>query len=275
MLGARGVSAVDAYRGLYRIEELRREAARTFSAVDLMVVPTSPSIYPISKVLAEPRSLNTQLGYYTNFANLLDLAALAVPAGFRADGLPVGITLIGKSASDAQLAALGEAFHRATGGLLGATGKTYATFNPPRAPAAATANDSKRIRVAVVGAHLSGLPLNYQLREAGAALVSACRTAPKYRLYALPNTSPPKPGMVRVAEGGSALELEVWAMPAAAFGRFVALIPSPLCIGSIELEDGSSVHGFLCESHAITNAQDISRYGGWRGYLRASAPTAS
>jgi allophanate hydrolase len=251
---ARSLDAVAAFRGLYELESLRRVTARAWDLIDVLVVPTAPTIYSIDQIRAEPRKLNARLGVYTNFVNLLDLAALAVPASMRPDGLPSGITLIGPHGTDAWLASVGSAFHRSTGLPLGHTGETQGT----------------RSTVAVVGAHLSGLPLNHQLRDAGASLVRACRTAPIYRLYALPNTTPPKPGMVRVgaADTGHAIEVEVWSIPSSTYGAFVAGVPAPLSIGTLLLEDGTSVQGFLCEPYALTGATDISHHGGWRAYLR-------
>jgi allophanate hydrolase len=251
---ARSLDALAAFRGSYELESLRREARRAWDLIDVLVVPTAPTIYSVDEIRAEPRRNNARLGVYTNFVNLLDLAALAVPATLRPDGMPSGVTLIGPHGTDAFLASLGSAFHRATGLPLGHTGETHGA----------------RCAVAVVGAHLSGLPLNYQLRDAGASLLSTCRTAPMYRLYALPATTPPKPGMVRVGPGeaGHAIEVEVWSIPSTSYGGFVAGVPSPLSIGTVSLEDGTSVQGFLCEPFALSGATDISHHGGWRAYLR-------
>jgi allophanate hydrolase len=207
--------------------------------------------------------LNRRLGTYTNFVNLLDLAAIAVPASMRADGVPFGITLIGPAGSDLMLAELAQRFHAAAGMTLGALGQPLPTAEAllPHADVA---------RVAVVGAHLSGLPLNRELTERGARLVRRARTAPRYRLFALPGTTPPKPGMVRIdGDGGHAIDVEVWELPLGAFGAFVAGVPSPLSIGTIELDDGARVQGFLCEAVATEGAEDISRFGGWRRYLDA------
>jgi allophanate hydrolase len=196
--------------------------------------------------------------------NLLDLAAVAVPTGFRSDGLPAGATLIGPWGRDAALASVAAAFHRATSRMLGATAAPFPSVPRPGGPAA----DADRIQIAVVGAHLSGEPLNHQLTDAGGRFVRAARTAPAYRLYALPGTSPAKPGMMRVAERGATIELELWSLAADAFGRFVARVPPPLCIGTIQLEDGARANGFLCEPSALMGATDISEFGGWRSFLR-------
>ena len=201
---------------------------------------------------------------------MLDYAALSVPSSMRPDGLPFGITLIGRCGSDWQLAELGQRYHHATGLTQGATGRP---LPEPRSIPGLTQAAPPRVRVAVVGAHLSGMPLNGQLTERGATLVSRTHTAPVYRLFALPDTTPPKPGLLRVAPGeGERIEIEVWDMPLAHYGSFVALVPAPLSIGSLQIVDGSSVQGFLCEPLALQGATDITHLGGWRAYLAATAP---
>ncbi len=263
--GASAYSATDLFQAITRLHALRKDAARVWDSIDVLVVPTAPTAYRIDEVLAEPFQTNRRLGHYTNFVNLLDLAAVAVPASFRSDGLPVGITLIGPAGSDRMLADLAQRFHQRAELPLGALDERL----PPPAPIA-PGKDS--VKVAVVGAHLSGLPLNHELTRRGARLERAARTAARYRLFALPGTTPPKPGMVREGSGaGQAIELEVWRMPADLFGAFVAGIPSPLGIGNIELEDGEWVQGFLCESWALAGAEDISRFGGWRAFLASRA----
>jgi allophanate hydrolase len=262
--GAAKYSAADLFQATARLHALRKTAARTWEQADVMVVPTAPTAYTIEAVLAEPLDTNRRLGLYTNFVNLLDLAAVAVPASIRSDGLPFGITLIGPAGSDAMLADLAQRFHQHSGMTLGATGEKLVA---PEQSAVTTG----AVKVAVVGAHLSGLPLNHELTQRGARLDRAARTAPRYRLFALPGTKPPKPGMVRSASGeGHAIELEVWTLPASAFGSFVAGIPSPLGIGRIELEDGEWVQGFVCETWALEGAPDVSHFGGWRAYLASA-----
>ena len=262
--GATKYSATDLFESQLRLAELRRIAARVWESADVIVVPTAPTAYRIAEVLAEPFLTNRRLGHYTNFVNLLDLAALAVPASLRRDGLPIGITLIGPAGSDRMLADLGQRFHQRTGLTLGATGAALS-----RAVHLPRGDDG--VSVAVVGAHLRGLPLNRELVERGARFDRAARTAPAYRLIALPGTTLPKPGLVRDASAAGAIEVEVWRMQESAFGPFVAKIASPLGIGRIELEDGSWVQGFLCESWAVAGATDITRFGGWRAYLSSSA----
>jgi allophanate hydrolase len=239
--GAR-YSAADLFKAQHRLAELKRDCASLLASADVLVVPGAPTIYRIAEVEAEPIELNSRLGRYTNFVNLLDLAALALPAGFRPDGLPFGVTLVGPAFSDRALAALGARF----------AGESEI----PAAPGF--------VKVAVVGAHLSGMPLNHQLTGRGAQLVRVARTAPLYRLYAL---SRQKPGLVRVPDGAP-IELELWQMTAGAFGSFAAEVPPPLGIGTVELEDGEAVKGFLCEHYAVQGLEDISRYGGWRRYLQ-------
>jgi len=263
ILGGAKPSAADAFAGLYRLRELERATEATWRKVDVLLTPTAGRGYKIAELRADPLRLNGELGYYTNFMNLLDLSALAVPAGFEASGLPFGVTLAAPAFEDEALLALGAALHRAAGVSLGATDAALPAEAPAtkvRAPAAAS------VRLAVCGAHMQGLPLNHQLTERGAKLVRRGHTARHYRLYALPGGPPARPGLVRTERGG-AIEVEIWDMPAERFGGFVDAIPAPLGIGTIELEDGSYVRGFLCEGYAVAGAQDITALGGWRAYL--------
>ena len=196
----------------------------------------------------------------------MDLAAIAVPAGFRPDGMPFGVTLIGPALSDGMLAAVGDALHRSLADArLGATSASLSSTPRVHSQTAPT----KLVKIAVVGAHLSGQPLNWQLVERGARLVETIRTATGYRLYALAGTSPPKPGLVFDGTGAGGIEVEVWEMDEAAFGSFVALIPAPLGIGTVTLADGRSLQGFLCEAYATRGAEDITAFGGWRAWLAA------
>ena len=267
----RQYSAADLCEAQTRVRALGQRAAAMWADVDVLAVPTAPTHYTIQQMQADPVALNRNLGAYTNFVNLLDYAAISVPSAIRPDGLPFGITLIGPGGSDWPLADLGQRYHHATGLLQGATAEPQ----PAPLPISGLRSDAS-VRVAVVGAHLSGMPLNRQLTERGATLVSVTQTAPCYRLYALPGTVPPKPGLLRVAEGeGAGIALEVWEMPAEHYGSFVALIPAPLGIGTLQLTDGSTVQGFLCEPLALKGAQDITSLGGWRRYiasLKAATP---
>ena len=260
---AQRYDALETFTAKYVLATLHQKLRATWSRIDALLVPTTPTIYRVDEVAANPRTLNANLGTYTTFANLLDLMAVAVPAGFRSDGLPAGITLLGPAGSDALVAAIADTFHRNAGGRLGAT-----KCELPKVSQTSTAVQDDRIELAVVGAHLSGEPLNGELTGQGASLVRTTRTSRQYRLFALPATSPPKPGLIRSPDDGRGIEVEVWRLDAAAFGRFVSRVRTPLCIGSIEMADGSWVHGFLCEAHAIRGAQDISEWGGWRAYLK-------
>jgi allophanate hydrolase len=260
-------SAADAFTAFYKLEAFRRIRDGIFHSVDALVLPTAPTIYSVDDVMADPIGLNSKLGTYTNFVNLLDLCGLALPSSIEADGRPFGITLLAPGGEDARLAAIGRQFHYASGLPLGAL---KAAQPPPARPASVTA--AGEIAVAVVGAHLSSMPLNGELRSAGGRLLETTKTAPHYRLFALSNTTPPKPGLLRVKDGeGTAIELEIWALPDAAFGRFVANIPPPLSIGTLALANGEAVKGFLVEAEAVKDGRDISSFGGWRRFVQAEA----
>jgi len=258
-------SAIDAFAAFYKLSALHRVCDEIFGTIDALAIPTMPTLYTVAQVSADPIQLNSRLGTYTNFVNLLDLCGLAVPASMRADGAPFGVTLLAQAGKDAFLAAIGRVFHADTALPLGAIGEKQ----PPLAALAATP-DAGEIAIAVLGAHLSGMPLNGELRGLGARLLERTTTAPDYRLYALA-ANPPKPGLVRVGARGKAVEVEIWALPAEGFGRFVAAVPPPLSIGTLRLADGREVKGFLCEAEAVRGAQDISRCGGWRAYLAEAA----
>jgi allophanate hydrolase len=261
LAGAHGTAA-DAFAAFYQLEDLERVRDHTFRAIDALVLPTAPTIYTIEQVLADPIGLNGRLGTYTNFVNLLDMCGLAVPAAMRPDGMPFGITLLACAGGDATLAAIGREFHAATGLPLGALKQQQ-----PPLSRRATAPAAGEIPIAVVGAHLSGMPLNGELLAAGAHLIERGATAPHYRLYALPGTKPPKPGLLRVKNGaGAAIQIEVWALSESAFGRFVAAVAPPLSIGTLELDGGRVVKGFLVEAEAVEGARDISSFGGWRAF---------
>ncbi|HXF10152.1 MAG TPA: amidase family protein, partial [Desulfuromonadaceae bacterium] len=263
--GAGKYDAVATFDAQYRLQALKQQVDGSFKDLDLLLLPTTGTTYSIEEVVANPIKLNSNLGYYTNFVNLLDLAALALPAGFRPNGLPFGITLVAPAFSDHALLSLGARYHQALGGTIGITEEKI--MNEPLPD-----RNGHAILLAVVGAHLRGQPLNHQLTSRHAQFIRQTRTAPCYRLYALANTQPPKPGLRRVAEklpGG--IEIEVWSMGAAEFGSFVAEIPSPLGIGTLELEDGSSVKGFVCEPIGLEGAKDITEFGGWLAYRKSLA----
>ncbi|UPJ62852.1 allophanate hydrolase [Bradyrhizobium sp. 191] len=262
--GAR-LTAVETFSALYRLQGLRKIAERTFANIDALVLPTAPTAYTTAQVLANPIELNSRLGTYTNFVNLLDLCGLALPASMRSDGIPFGITLLAPAGRDALLASIGRVFHADTQLIVGARG----VAQPPLAALATSSSDE--IPIAVVGAHLSGMALNGELTTLDGRLIEVTKTAPDYKLYALP-TTPAKPGMLRVAAGeGTAIELEIWSLSPSAFGRFVNAIPAPMAIGTVRLADGRSVKGFLVEPEVLDEARDITAYGGWRKYMAEAA----
>ncbi len=254
-------SAVDAFKASYRLAALRRESEALWQKAELLLVPTAGTIYSLAEIEADPIGLNTTLGRYTNFVNLFDLAALALPAGFRRDGLPFGVSLIAPAFGEAALCALGDAYQRRLDLPLGATPHRL----PPSDRAAAAPREG-RIIVAVAGAHLSGMPLNGRLLELGASLVERTQTAPVYRMFRLEG-EPARPGLLRDGAGGSAFEVELWAMSPASLGTLLAETPPPLSLGTVLLGDGRAVKGFLCEAAAARTAEDISTFGGWREFL--------
>jgi allophanate hydrolase len=260
--GAVDHDASAAFRAQYRLREAQRDCAVIWQQVDLLMVPTAPGHPLHTEVDADPVGLNSRLGRYTNFVNLLGWCALAVPAGFAEGGLPFGVTFIAPAAADAALARWGRTWQQALSLPLGATGRTFAVDAPPAVWPAARVT----LPIAVVGAHLSGMPLNGQLTDLGATLREATLTAPHYRLFALPGTAPPKPGLQRCRDGGASIAVEVWELPVTAVGSFLALVPPPLAIGSLELVGGRWVHGFVCEAHALEGAREVTSFGGWRGY---------
>ncbi len=270
---AANFTAADTFRAEYQRARLASLIEKAMDHLDGLLVPSVPTTFMIDEVLRDPIALNAKLGIYSSFANFADLCALALPAGIRADGLPAGITLLARAWHDRALAGFGLRWQRCLSAAtidatLGATGQRYqAPRNGSRPPAANT------IRIAVVGAHLEGMPLNHQLTSRGAAFVEATETADDYLLFALADSLPPKPGLVRAAAGerGAPIQLELWDLPTALFGSFTAEIPPPLGIGNVILRDGRIVKGFICEQYGLTGARDITSFGGWRAYL-ASLP---
>lgn len=255
-------SAADAFDGFYKLADLKRIADALLAKVDALLVPTAPSQYRIDDVLADPIKLNSNLGKYTNFVNLLDWSALAVPFTIRPDGLPFGVTLIGQAWQERALAEFALKWHQASGMKLGATDASVTTnVSLPALP-----KNPSVIRVAVVGAHLRGMPLNKELTERDATFVEATTTSSDYKLYALANTTPAKPGLVKSTEG-AAIKVELWDMPTQHFASFVAGIAAPLGIGTLVLADGRLVKGFICEPIGLTGAKDITEFGGWAAYV--------
>ncbi|MBB5575653.1 allophanate hydrolase [Rhizobium paranaense] len=269
--GAKAYDAVDAFEGRYKLEALRQKTKAEWEKVDFLMLPTSPTTYTVKEMQADPIVKNSHFGRYTNFANLLDCAAIAIPAGFDAnDHLPAGVMLVGPAFTDDALAPFADAMHRA---LNAGMGKDRKAVLPEASRVAPMADEF--VPIVVVGAHLTDMPLNHELTRPGGYRVKTARTDGSYRLFALPGTIPPKPGLVRdPGFAGNGVEVEVWALPPAAFARFVQNIPAPLGVGKITLDDGTCVTGFLCEVHAITGAREITEFGGWRNYIRAAGPAA-
>ncbi len=246
------VSGVEVFSGIYRLAELQREAERMWRRIDMLALPTAPTAYRIAEMRAAPIVLNSNLGIYTNFVNLLDMAALAVPAGFRENRTGFGITLIGPAWSDRALLEAGTAYLEA------------AELPPP--PLLDLEDHVETVKLAVVGAHLEGMPLHWQLTSRNARFVAATHTAASYRLYAMANSVPPKPALI-FADDGQEIAVEVYELDMAGFGSFVVDVPAPLAIGTVTLADGSLVKGFVAEPRALIDAKDITELGGWRAYM--------
>ncbi|OYW44786.1 MAG: allophanate hydrolase [Sphingomonadales bacterium 32-68-7] len=246
------MSAVELWNGIYRLAELKRHADGMWDAVDLLAFPTTGTTYRVAELLAAPIALNSNLGFYTNFVNLLDMAAVAVPAGARANGTGFGVTLIGPADSDL--------------GLLAAAERHLEAADLPQPPPLDREGTMERVKLAVVGAHLKDMPLHWQLTSRDATFVGAFETAPTYRLYAMADSVPPKPALVH-SDDGAPIKVEVYELDVAAFGSFVVEVPAPLAIGTVTLGDGTSVKGFVAEPRALTGAEDITALGGWRAYI--------
>lgn len=247
--GGLGITAVDAFRGQYQLMEYARAAQAIWATVDALAVPTSPVIYRVAEMLANPVTLNSHFGVWTNFVNLLDMAAVAMPAGYRRNGTGFGISLFAPAGTDRALLEMARRWG-----------------HPGLRPPLDTGGKVDTIRLAVVGAHLEGMPLHWQLTSRDAKFVGATETAPTYRLYAMANSVPPKPALV-FDEGGAAIQIEVYELEMAAFGSFVAEVPPPLAIGTVTLADGSQVKGFVAEPRALAGAEDITALGGWRAFV--------
>jgi allophanate hydrolase len=262
---AQGVdkSAVDTFRAFYKLTAVRAAAARLFAGFDALMVPTFPRPVTIAELEADPIGPNSGLGTYPNFVNLLDLAGIAVPVALEPDRTAYGVTLLAPHGRDTFLASLGGALHARTGLPLGAINAPQ----PPWSPPASTIVQGE-IAIAVVGAHLSGMALNHELIARSGRFLEAIQTTHDYKLFALNSTEPPRPGLLRTANGaGTPIAVELWALPAEGFARFVDAIPPPLSIGSLKLADGRTVKGFLVEAEAVHDARDISSFGGWRAFM--------
>ncbi|MCG8099520.1 MAG: allophanate hydrolase, partial [Candidatus Thiodiazotropha taylori] len=257
----KSLQASSLFEAQHRLSGLKAICDRQLAAVDCLLTPTAGTCFTIEQMLEEPILRNSQLGYYTNFMNLLDLASVAVPTQMTASGLPFGITLVGDAFTDRALLSIAKRIHRQFELKLGASQYELQSESQP------SVGNNSEIDVVVCGAHLQGLPLNWQLTERGATLKAKTETAPIYRMYALPGGPPARPGLILDEAAGEAIEVEVWSMPQSQFGSFVAAIPSPLGIGKLQLADGSEASGFICEPYAISKAEEITGFGGWKAYL--------
>ncbi|WP_371741613.1 allophanate hydrolase [Novosphingobium sp. 9U] len=249
-------SAVDVFNGIYRMAEIKRHADTLWGDIDLMVLPTTGTTYRVGEMLSAPVALNSNLGRYTNFVNLLDMAALAVPAGVRDNATGFGVTLIGPADTDRALLDVADAY--------------LAAAQLPSPPPLDLEGKMQTVKLAVVGAHLKDMPLHWQLTSREATFVGAFETAPNYRLYAIADSVPPKPALVH-SEDGAPIKVEVYELGVAEFGSFVVEVPAPLAIGNVTLADGTSVKGFVAEPRALTGARDITDLGGWRAYIAQMA----
>ena len=256
--GGFAISAMDAFKAEYELRSHQRAAEAIWAQADVLVLPTTATTYRLREIMAAPFALNSNLGLYTNFVNLLDMSAVALPAGFRDNATAFGVSLIGPAWADRALLALA---------------RRYEEIAPmPQPPPIDTAGVKPSVRLAVVGAHLAAMPMHWQLTSRDARLVRRCKTAPAYRLYAMAASTPPKPALVHVGEGGAAIEVEVYELGLEAFGSFVVDVPPPLAIGTVTLEDGVEVKGFVAEPRALDGAADITAFGGWRAYIASLAP---
>ncbi len=274
--GGTDYTALDTFKSEYQRAEFARKLNRILADFDALIVPTSPHFPTLEDLAAEPVLRNTELGRYTNFVNLADLSALAIPATMREDGLPFGVTLIAPAWQDRKLAKIAQNLmvRAERAGITPPTlGATKMRWQQPAILPSDTP-DSDEIEIMVVGAHLTGMPLNHQLTDRGGRLLQQTQTAPNYRLFAIAGTVPPKPGLV-YDTAGRAIVVETWALPRTALADFLAEIPSPLGLGKVTLADGREVTGFICEPRAVSGARDISSYGGWRAYINDMKSKAS
>ncbi len=246
--GGAAVSGADAFRGQHALAALRRQSETVWDAVDVLLLPTTPCHPTVAAMGADPIGLNSVLGRWTTFANLLDLAVVAVPSVRTAAGLPVGVQLIGPTGSEDRLLGIAASWERA---------------RQREEP------DQDRALLTVVGAHLSGQPLNALLTALGGSLHATTPTAAVYRFLALAGGPPHRPGLVRAESGGVSVEAETWSLPRGALGDVLVTVAPPLAIGTVDLADGTSTLGFVCEPAGAAGAVDISEAGGWRAHLAA------
>ena len=256
-------TAVDAFKSQYKLNACKQLTDPLLNACDFLLTPTAGTIYTIDEVNANPVEFNSNIGYYTNYMNLLDYASIAVPAGFTQDGLPFGVTMVANAYSDQRLLSYAQLLQQDNGYKLGATDWNLPVCNTPQI------DNTSYTNIVVCGAHMQGLPLNHQLTERGGVLVKTCKSAQQYKLVALPGKLPLRPGMIRVKQNGAAIDIEVWRLPTNTLGSFLQGIPHPLGLGQVTLDDGSLECGFICESYIEEQSTDISNYGGWRQYLQS------
>ena len=255
--GGLALRTVDAFAAFHQLTQARRAATELFRHYDALLLPTVPFCPTLAEVAADPVGVNSRLGMFTNFINLCDLAAIAVPAGFDTNGLPIGVTLVGPAWSEGRLAALADRIHRTSVNRIGAT---HTPLPPPALPDTLAADETALF---CIGAHMSGLPLSQQLTTLGGHFLYTGCTRPIYRLHALGN----RPGMLR-APNGAAIDGEVWALPTTAIGTLLSEVPPPLGFGTVDLTNGPCL-GFLAEAEGVADAPDITRHGGWRAWLAA------
>lgn len=260
---AKSINAVDVFKSFYQLQEYKQQADKILKEVDFILTPTAGTHYRIDEVNNDPIQTNSNLGYYTNFMNLLDYSALAIPVSFNQDGLPFGVTLFAEAFNDEFLLKQVSTLLDNKMDNMGATGFSWEA----KEVQTIESFEQTMIDVAVCGAHLSGMPLNHQLTERDATLIKACKTAESYRLYALAGGPPYRPGLIKAKENGAAIDVEVWRMPISKFGSFMLGIPHPLGIGKAVLDDGTEVNSFICEAFAISDAEDITNFGSWRSYI--------
>ncbi len=258
---AKQFDAADTFRSFYKLQAFKRQLQPVIDSVDMLCVPSIPTFFTVADLERDPIGPNSELGTYTNFVNLLDLCGIAVPTRPRKDGRPGSVTLLARAGRDNTVAAVAAQLHQQSGVSLGAT--SWSLSSHPAMPAMA---DAGEVALAVVGAHMSGLPLNRELTRLGGRFLKAARTAATYKLFSLPGGPPTRPGLLYANEGAG-IDLEVWALPVHTFGEFIRGVPRPLGIGTLVLDDETEVKGFLCESHAVQHAEDVTRFGGWRAYL--------
>jgi allophanate hydrolase len=278
--GGRQYRAVDVFRAQQQLRNLREACLPVFEQAEVLLVPTIPTLPKLAEVQADSFAWSRRLGTYTNFANLVGLSALAVPAAFTSDGLPAGITLLGPPGSERRLCEIGVSWQRQIDLPLGATGNRLPSL-PPHSSGISSGPPDGYVRLSVAGAHLKGEPFHAALCKLGARFVRACRTAPRYTFFAFLDLNPPRPGLLRLADGGRGIAVEIYDLSFEGFGKLVASVAPPLSIGTVELEDGEQVKGFLCESSAAARARDITEFGGWIAFRSQtirntpSQPTAS